>query len=117
MSVDSPELSRLETLPTEILHAVVGLLPVWKIKSLSCASKQLRQACLPIIFRRVKFKFSLSGMEELRAFLKSEVCGHVVSFTYEITELLKPGTHVHSLAGFTLMLIVNLSRDSRFQEF
>lgn len=39
MRIDAPELTRLETLPTEILLAVVDHLPVWEIKDLSRASK------------------------------------------------------------------------------
>jgi hypothetical protein len=98
MSIDTPDLTRLETLPTEILHAVVVLLPLWDIKRLSCASKRLRQACLSILFRRVKFEFSQAGIEGLKELLKSNVCDHVASFTYEITELLKTGTYLHSFA-------------------
>ena len=70
MSIDTPELTRLETLPTEILHAVVDLLPLWEIKRLSCASKRLRQACLSILFLRVKFEFSQAGIEGLKDLLK-----------------------------------------------
>jgi hypothetical protein len=117
MSIDTPELSRLETLPTEILHAVVDLLPLWEIKRLSCTSKRLRQACLSILFRRVKFGFSQTGIEGLKDLLKSNVCSHVASFTYEVTELLKTGTYVHSLAVFTLMLLVKSSRNTRLQPF
>ncbi|KFZ19232.1 hypothetical protein V501_00758 [Pseudogymnoascus sp. VKM F-4519 (FW-2642)] len=119
MSIDTPELTRLETLPTEILHAVVDHLPVWEIKDLSCASKRLRhpmeillavvdhlpvweikdlscaskrlrQACLSTLFRHVKFEFSQAGIEGLNDLLKSNVYGHIASFTYEITELLNP---------------------------
>ena len=32
MSIDTPELTRLETLPTEILNAVVNHLSLWEIK-------------------------------------------------------------------------------------
>ncbi|OBT92531.1 hypothetical protein VE01_09445 [Pseudogymnoascus verrucosus] len=89
MSIDTPELTRLETLPTEILHAVVDYLPLWDIKDLSCASKRLRQASLSILFRHVKFEFSQAGIEGLKDLLKSNVCEHIASFTYEFTELLK----------------------------
>ncbi|KFY31875.1 hypothetical protein V493_00720 [Pseudogymnoascus sp. VKM F-4281 (FW-2241)] len=89
MSIGTPELTRLETLPTEILHAVVDHLPVWEIKDLSCTSKRLRQACLSILFRHVKFEFSQAGIEGLNDLLKSNICSHIASFTYEITELLK----------------------------
>ncbi|KFY66238.1 hypothetical protein V496_02135 [Pseudogymnoascus sp. VKM F-4515 (FW-2607)] len=89
MRIDAPELTRLETLPTEILHAVVDHLAPWDIKRLSCSSKRLRQACLSILFRHVKFKFSLTGIEGLKDLLKSNVCGHITSFTYEFAELLK----------------------------
>lgn len=98
MSIDTPELTRLETLPTEILHAVVDLLPLWDVKNLACTSTRLRQACLSILFRCVKFKFSQAGIEGLKDFLKSNICGHVASFTYEITELLRAGMCLHSLA-------------------
>ncbi|KFY50997.1 hypothetical protein V495_00022 [Pseudogymnoascus sp. VKM F-4514 (FW-929)] len=90
MTIDSPELTRLETLPTEILLAVVDHLPVWEIKDLSRASKRLRQACLSTLFRHVKFEFSQAGVEGLNDLLKSNVCGHIASFTYGITELLNP---------------------------
>ncbi|KFY27953.1 hypothetical protein V491_00692 [Pseudogymnoascus sp. VKM F-3775] len=92
MSIGTPELGRLETLPTEILHAVVDHLPVWEIKDLSCASKRLRQACLSILSRHVKFEFSQAGIEGLNDLLKSNVCSYIISFTYKITELLNPGT-------------------------
>jgi hypothetical protein len=117
MTIGTPELTRLETLPTEILHAVVDHLPLWEIKLLSCTSKRLRQACLSILFRRVKFKFSQAGIEGLEGLLKSNVRSHVASFTYEVTELLKPGMYVHSLAEFTLMFLVKSSRDTRLQLF
>ncbi|KFY78339.1 hypothetical protein V499_02482 [Pseudogymnoascus sp. VKM F-103] len=91
MSIDTPELTPLETLPTEILQAVVDL------GDLSCASRRLRQACLSILFRRVKFEFSQAGIEGLKDLLKSNVCGHIASWTYEITELLKTGTYLQSL--------------------
>ncbi|KFY96261.1 hypothetical protein V500_02543 [Pseudogymnoascus sp. VKM F-4518 (FW-2643)] len=98
MSIDTPELTRLETLPTEIIHAVVDYLPLWEIKDLSCASKRLRQASLSILFRHVKFKFSQTGIEGLKDLLKSNVCGHIASLTYEITELLRTGTYLQPLA-------------------
>ncbi|KFY98160.1 hypothetical protein V498_01626 [Pseudogymnoascus sp. VKM F-4517 (FW-2822)] len=90
MSIDTPELTRLETLPTEILYSVIDHLPVRQIKNLSCASKRLRQACLSTLFRHVKFEFSPAGIEGLNDLLKSNICGSIASFTYEITELLKP---------------------------
>ncbi|OBT89441.1 hypothetical protein VE02_02027 [Pseudogymnoascus sp. 03VT05] len=90
MSIDTPELTRLETLPTEILYAVIDHLPVWQIKNLSCASKRLRQVCLSTLFRHVKFEFSQAGIEGLNDLLKSNICGYIASFTYEITEILKP---------------------------
>jgi hypothetical protein len=49
--------SGLESLPTEILRDIVDLLPLQDIKQLSCASKRLREICLPSLFRRVKFEF------------------------------------------------------------
>jgi hypothetical protein len=114
MSIDTPELTRLETLPTEILLAVVDHLPVWEIKDLSRASKRHRQACLSTLFRHVKFEFSQAGVEGLNDLLKSNVCGHIASFTYEITELLNPGTYLQCLAEFTLILLVKSSRNTRF---
>ncbi|KFY03642.1 hypothetical protein V490_00110 [Pseudogymnoascus sp. VKM F-3557] len=89
MTFDNPELTPLEMLPTEILQAVIGHLVPWNIKRLSCTSKRLRQASLSILFRHVKFEFSLAGMKGLKELLKSNVCGHISSFTYIITELLK----------------------------
>ena len=114
MTIDNLELTPLETLPTEILHAVVGHLAPWEFKGLSCTSKRLRQACLSILFSHVKFEFSLAGIRGLKDLLKSNVCGHIASFSYEITELLKTGTYLQSLAEFTLMLLVKSSRNTRF---
>ena len=114
MTIDIPELTPLETLPTEILQAVVDHLAPWEIKRLSCTSKQLRQACLSILFRRVKFEFSQAGIEGLKDLLKLNVCGHIASFTYEITELLKPGTYLQLPGEFTLILLVKSSRNTRF---
>lgn len=91
--------NRLERLPTEIIHAVVEFLAPWDVKSLSYTSRRLRQACLPRIFRRVKFEFSLTGIEKLKGLLKSDVRNHVRSFSYEVTELLKPGMFVQPLPG------------------
>jgi hypothetical protein len=68
MIVDSPELARLETLPPDILHKVVDLLPLQQVKGLSRV-----EACLPTLFRRVKFEFS-AGLGELRGTLESD--GH-----------------------------------------
>ncbi|KAG9228391.1 hypothetical protein BJ875DRAFT_547775 [Amylocarpus encephaloides] len=97
MTIDTSELSPLETLLTEILQAVVGHLIPWDIKGLSYTSKRLRQASLSILFRHVKFEFSLAGIKGLKDLLKSNVCGHIVSFSYGITELLKTGTYLQSL--------------------
>ncbi|ATY61392.1 F-box Skp2 [Cordyceps militaris] len=95
MSIDNSRLTRLERLPTEIVHAVVGFLKPWDVKKLSYTSKRLRQACLPTIFRRVEFEFSLHGIGELKDLLKSDVRSHVRSFSYELTGLLKPAKEMH----------------------
>lgn len=100
MSINSPTLTCLETLPTEILHAVANILPLGEIRYLACVSKRLRQACLSILFRNVKFRFSRAGIEGLIDFLKSNLCSHVASFTYEVTALLKPSPYIHSRSGF-----------------
>ncbi|EJP61482.1 F-box domain, Skp2 [Beauveria bassiana ARSEF 2860] len=90
MNIATPDLSRLERLPAEIIQTVLRFLHPWEIKALSSTSKRLRRASLSNVFRRVKFKFSLAGIEELKSLLKSNACSHVASFTYEITQLLKP---------------------------
>ena len=38
MNADAPKLARVETLPTEILQAIVDLLPLSSIKDVSCTS-------------------------------------------------------------------------------
>jgi hypothetical protein len=75
MIVDPPELTHSETLPPDILHSVVDLLPLREIKDPS-ASTRLREACLPTLFRRVEFEFSEAGIGELRGILKSDVRCH-----------------------------------------
>jgi hypothetical protein len=84
-------ISRLETVPTETLCTIVNLLPLWYVKDLSCVSKRLREACLPTLFRNVKFHFSETGFDGLKNLMKSEARYYVVSFTYEVPELLKAG--------------------------
>jgi hypothetical protein len=93
MSGNHPQLTHLGTLPVEILHRVVNLLPPLDIKSLSCASKWLREVCLPSVFRRVRFRFALAGFDGLKGVLKSDIRRCVVSFTYVVPELLKTGKH------------------------
>ena len=113
-----PELSNancLETLPTEILRTVIDLLTPWDIKRLSCTSNQLREVCLPSLFRRVHFEFSQDSFEELKSFLQSDVRHHVISFTYKVPELLKPGKNL--LRGNALALIEPLFRNTRFRSF
>jgi len=82
---------RIENLLTETLYAVVDLLPHREIKDLSCASKPLREACLPTLFRRVKFEFSQAGLGELKNILKSDIRCYVISFIYELPDLFMSG--------------------------
>jgi hypothetical protein len=67
MIVDPPELTH--RLPPDILYGVVDLLQLQEIKDMSCASTRMREACLPSLFRRVKFEFSEAGLRELRGIL------------------------------------------------
>lgn len=89
--------SSLETLPTETLYNIVDLLVPWEIKYLSRASKRLREACLPTLFRCVKFQFSEAGFDGLKELKESAARYHVVSFTYEVPELLKTGNYVSNI--------------------
>ncbi|KAG0644948.1 hypothetical protein D0Z07_9341 [Hyphodiscus hymeniophilus] len=89
MRVDSPKTNRLETLPTEIFRIIINFLCPWDVKDLSRSSKRLREACLPSLFRRVKFQFSQAGFDGLKNLLKSDARNHIVSFTYVVPELLK----------------------------
>lgn len=83
--------TRLGLLPTEILYVVVEHLFVQDMRHLSCASGRLREVCMPNLFRNVRFPFSDSGFDGLRRLLLSDVRHYVVSFTYVIPELLRPG--------------------------
>jgi hypothetical protein len=94
MSVDSPKTNRLETLPTEIFRIILDFLRRSDVKDLSRASKRLREACLPSLFRRVEFQFSEAGFDELKSLLKSDARNHIVSFTYAVPELLKAGKYL-----------------------
>lgn len=82
-----------ETLTAEALYVVIGLLSLSEIKQLSCTNTRLREACLPFIFRHVKFPFSKAGFDDLKSLLESGARHHVVSFTYIVPELLNPGKH------------------------
>jgi hypothetical protein len=96
MSVDPPKTNRLETLPTEISRIIIDFLRPWEVKDLSRASKRLREACLPSLFRRVEFQFSEAGFDGLKSLLKSDARNHIVSFTYAVPELLKAGKYLSS---------------------
>jgi hypothetical protein len=55
--LDSSKTAGRESLPTEILRDKADLLLIQDIKQLSCASKPLREICLPPLFRQVKLEF------------------------------------------------------------
>ncbi len=114
MPSNTPELTRLEKLPTDIIHAIVSLLRPWEIIRFSCTSKRLRQACLPTLFRDVKFKFSLDGIENLKALLKSDVRSYVTCFTYEVTELLNTGMDLRSP---TMYILTHSSKQAEILDF
>jgi hypothetical protein len=76
---------------------IIDLLLPWEVKKLCRANKRLREACLPPLFRRVEFKFSEAGFNELKTLMKSDARYHVVSFTYVVPELLKAGKYVSSI--------------------
>lgn len=81
----------LEPLPAELLYLVVKQLLIQDLKHLSCVSKRLRNVCLPYLFHEVRFSCSASGLDGLRRLMLSDVRQYVVSFTYMIPELLRPG--------------------------
>jgi hypothetical protein len=81
----------LELLPNEILYMVVQLLCMYDVGHLAFTSNRLREVCIPYLFCNVRFSFSASGFSELRRLLLSDVRQNVVSFTYVIPELLRPG--------------------------
>ena len=103
----------LESLPTEILRAIIDHLPLKDVEQLSCVSKRLREVCLPSLFRRVKFEFSQAGFEQLESIVESDVRYHVVSFTYIVSDLLRNGKHLlcYDERGLTLY------RNTRFRPF
>lgn len=91
MGVNFPRTSRLEAVPAEISSTIITFLTSREVKDLSWVSKRLREACLPSLFRRVKFQFSEAGFVGLKSLMKSDARYHVVSFTYVVPELLVPG--------------------------
>jgi hypothetical protein len=101
----------LESLPTELLRIVVGLLPFQDIKQLSRTSKRLRGVCLPSLFRSLKFEFSQAGFEQLKTIVESDIRYHVVSFTYIVPDLLRSGKYLlcYDEPGLTL------PRNTRFR--
>lgn len=74
----------------EIIIHILQLLPSWQRKQLSGISRRIRVKCLLSVFQFVRFKFSRSGLRELRNLADLEIRHHVVSFTYVVPELLKP---------------------------
>lgn len=91
------QLARLDMLPLELLHMLVDHSLYLDIKHMSCVNKRLREACLPYLFRNVRYEFSDLGLSRLWRLLLSDLCRHVVSFTYVVPELLKPGEHSTTL--------------------
>jgi hypothetical protein len=59
--------------------------------------------CIPSIFQFVRFEFSRSGLRELRDLSNSEIRHHVVSFTYVVPELLRPGKRAFYMPGDSLL--------------
>lgn len=82
-----------ETLTAEPLHLIIDLLSLSDIKQLSSVNTRLREACLPFLFRHIKFQFSKIGFDDLRSLSNSDARHHVISFTYIVPELLNPGKH------------------------
>ena len=110
------EKSDFDTLPTEVLRAIIDLLP-GETKPLSRASKRLREVCLPSLFRHVKFHFSRVDFAKLESLSVSDVRYHVLCFTNVVPELLKRGKYPHQWVAFVLMLPGNSSRNPYFQSF
>lgn len=79
-----------DLLPTEILNVIVGNLVGEDVLQLSCTSQQLRAICSLRLFRKVRFPYSIRGLDSLRQFLECDASQHVVSLTYVIPELLPP---------------------------
>lgn len=87
----SSHAKQLEFCPPEVIYHIVEHLPRYDLKAFSYVSKGIRAFCLPLLFRNVQFEFSKDGFDELEAFLESGLRTYVVSFTYKVPELLKPG--------------------------
>ncbi|OAA63241.1 hypothetical protein LEL_10706 [Akanthomyces lecanii RCEF 1005] len=80
----------LGTLPMQIFLNVVRYLEVIDIKELSWTSKGFREACLPALFRHVRFEFVQDGAERLKCLLASGFHEHVAFFTCKVKERLSP---------------------------
>lgn len=83
--------ARLDLLPTPILCMIVEMLFPEAIDSVSCVNKQLREICVPYLFRKVKFEFSKAGFDSLRSLSDSALRQYVSSLTYVVPLLLDPG--------------------------
>lgn len=103
----SPKLSQtsLELLPTELLLSIVDNLWASEVRELSLASKRLRNACLPSLFRVVAFQFSHAGFTKIQKLVQSSVRHHIVTITYEIPELLRPCKPLLGLVGYSEYLL------------
>ncbi|CEO59494.1 hypothetical protein PEBR_19184 [Penicillium brasilianum] len=81
---------RLDLLHSDILSRIVRFLQPGDIEELSCVSKRLRNASIPVLFRAVRFEFSRSSLNGLKRLSGSDIRHHVVSLTYVAPEILKP---------------------------
>lgn len=82
--------SRLDLLPIELLDMILDFLR-GDVESLSRTCKTLRAVSSRVLFANVKFEFSESGLEGMERPAKSDVRHHVISFTYEVPDILDPG--------------------------
>lgn len=83
--------ARLDTLPLEIIFAIIELLSTKDVMHLSQANKYLRGSSLPYVFRKIAITFSLDGFEQLKEISESPIHLHVVSLKYVVPELIDPG--------------------------
>lgn len=91
---------RLDLLHSGLLSRIVGFLQLSDIEALSCVNKRVRESCLPVLFRAVRFEFSKTALNGLIRLSDSNVRQHIVSLTYVAPEILKTGMSTFSMFSY-----------------
>ena len=82
--------NHFESLPIELLELILDLCSIPSLKALSLVNHQFWEISAPFIFRAVKIRFSIGGLDILRGISISRVALFVKTLHYEASEIVDP---------------------------